>query len=81
MTTHGLAINVNNDLQPFEWIVPCGIEYVRMTSLARERGAEQDLEAFAATLTDHLAERLDRDPVLVSREQLGRRVRSAALRT
>ena len=28
VTTHGLAINVNNDLQPFEWIVPCGIEDV-----------------------------------------------------
>ncbi len=28
MTTHGLAINVNNDLQPFEWVVPCGIEGV-----------------------------------------------------
>ena len=26
VTTHGFAINVNNDLQPFEWIVPCGIE-------------------------------------------------------
>ena len=29
VTTHGLAINVNNDLQPFEWIVPCGIEGCR----------------------------------------------------
>ena len=38
VTTHGLAINVNNDLQPFEWIVPCGIEACRMTSLgARAR--------------------------------------------
>ena len=36
ITTHGLAINVNNDLQPFEWIVPCGIEGCRMTSLCRE---------------------------------------------
>ena len=24
ITTHGFAINVNNDLQPFEWIVPAG---------------------------------------------------------
>src|SRR5215211_4038518 len=35
VTTHGFAINVNNDLQPFEWIVPCGIEACRMTSLTR----------------------------------------------
>src|SRR6478735_4761009 len=50
VTTHGLAVNVNNDLQPFEWVVPCGIEGVAMTSLSRELGAEQDLDAFAATL-------------------------------
>ena len=52
ITTHGLAINVNNDLQPFEWVVPCGIEACRMTSLTRELGAEQDLDAFATTLAD-----------------------------
>jgi lipoyl(octanoyl) transferase len=50
VTTHGLAVNVNNDLQPFEWIVPCGIEEVAMTSLSRELGAEQDLGAFADTV-------------------------------
>jgi len=37
VTTHGLAINVSNDLQPFEWIVPCGVEGVRVTSAVRER--------------------------------------------
>jgi lipoyl(octanoyl) transferase len=42
VTTHGFAINVNNDLQPFEWIVPCGIEGVRMTSLTRELGAQHE---------------------------------------
>lgn len=38
VTTHGLAVNVANDLQPFEWIVPCAIDHVRMTSVSRERG-------------------------------------------
>jgi lipoyl(octanoyl) transferase len=61
VTTHGLAINVNNDLQPFEWVVPCGIEGVAMTSLTRELGAEQDLAAFAATLVDSYAEVFDRE--------------------
>jgi lipoyl(octanoyl) transferase len=49
VTTHGFAINVNNDLQPFEWIVPCGIEGCRVTSLCRERGTEQDMDAFMNT--------------------------------
>ncbi|HEX5989648.1 MAG TPA: lipoyl(octanoyl) transferase LipB [Solirubrobacterales bacterium] len=60
VTTHGLAVNVNNDLQPFEWVVPCGIEGVAMTSLTRELGAEQDLNAFAALLVDSYAEVFDR---------------------
>src|SRR5215218_2800038 len=38
VTTHGFAVNVDNDLQPFEWIVPCGIDNVRMTSLYKETG-------------------------------------------
>jgi lipoate-protein ligase B len=64
VTTHGLAINVNNDLQPFEWIVPCGIEGVAMTSLSRELGAEQDLGAFAETLVNTYADVFDRAIVL-----------------
>jgi len=38
VSTHGFAVNVENDLQPFEWVVPCGLEGVRMTSLVEERG-------------------------------------------
>jgi lipoate-protein ligase B len=63
VTTHGLAINVNNDLQPFEWIVPCGIQGVAMTSLTRELGAEQDLDAFANTLVARYAAVFEREPV------------------
>ena len=63
ITTHGLAINVNNDLQPFEWIVPCGIEACRMTSLTRELGAEQDLDAFATALADRFGRGLRPRPV------------------
>jgi lipoate-protein ligase B len=33
---HGLALNVNPDLTPFQWIHPCGLQGVGMTSLARE---------------------------------------------
>lgn len=56
ITTHGLAVNVSNDLQPFEWIVPCGIEYVRMTSLSRELGAEQDAGAFGNAIAARFAD-------------------------
>ena len=63
VSTHGLAINVNNDLQPFEWIVPCAIEGVRMTSVCRELGAEQDLDVFGSEIRDRFAEVFGRRPV------------------
>ena len=71
VTTHGLAVNVNNDLQPFEWIVPCGIEGCRVTSLGRELGAEQDLGAVARSVVSRFAEVFERNPVETERAALG----------
>jgi lipoyl(octanoyl) transferase len=79
VTTHGLAVNVNNDLQPFEWIVPCGIEGVAMTSLARERGAEQDLGAFADTVTARFAAVYERAPRAIEPAALGLELPPATL--
>jgi lipoate-protein ligase B len=36
VSMHGFAVNVDNDLDPFGWIVPCGLPEVRMTSVAAE---------------------------------------------
>lgn len=71
VTTHGLAVNVSNDLQPFEWIVPCGIEGVAMTSLTRELGSEQSVDAFADTVTRHFGEVFERIPKAVEPGDLG----------
>ncbi|HMT04436.1 MAG: lipoyl(octanoyl) transferase LipB [Solirubrobacterales bacterium] len=38
VSTHGLSINVNCDLEPFNWINSCGIESCRPTSIATELG-------------------------------------------
>jgi lipoyl(octanoyl) transferase len=71
VTTHGLAVNVNNDLQPFEWIVPCGIDNCRVTSLGRELGAEQNLGAFADTVVARFGEVFERTPVDTEPTALG----------
>lgn len=71
VTTHGLAVNVNNDLQPFEWVVPCGIEGCQVTSLSRELDAEQDLEEFADTVVARFAEVYERTPATASPADLG----------
>jgi lipoate-protein ligase B len=46
ITMHGFAVNVDCDLQPFEWIVPCGIDNVRMTSLYKETGRTGGMACF-----------------------------------
>jgi lipoyl(octanoyl) transferase len=79
ITTHGLAVNVNNDLQPFEWIVPCQIEGCAMTSLARERGGEQDIEAFGATLAARFGEVFGRAPIPTDATELELELPAATL--
>lgn len=38
VTWHGVALNVENTLATFDHIVPCGIDHVQMTTVARECG-------------------------------------------
>jgi len=38
VTMHGIAINIQNDLSLFDWIVPCGLEGVKMTSATQQTG-------------------------------------------
>jgi lipoyl(octanoyl) transferase len=71
VTTHGLAVNVSNDLQPFEWIVPCGIEGCQVTSLSRELGSEQSVGAFADTIAARFGAVFERAPVATDPAELG----------
>ncbi|MET7459163.1 lipoyl(octanoyl) transferase LipB [Nonomuraea sp. NPDC005501] len=38
VTSHGFALNVDGDLEPWHWAVACGMPDVDMTSLKRELG-------------------------------------------
>ena len=71
VTIHGFAVNVENDLQPFEWIVPCGLDGVQMTSLAAETGRPGDcMKCFRRRASYEVARVLGRRQRLVSRERL-----------
>jgi lipoyl(octanoyl) transferase len=71
VTTHGFAVNVENDLQPFGWIVPCGLDGVQMTSLIRETGRlAGQMKCFRRRAAWHVAEALGRRQRLVSLARL-----------
>jgi len=53
---HGLALNVDLDLEPFTWIDPCGLRDVGMTSLQREGGADCTLDQVKARLPGRVAD-------------------------
>jgi lipoate-protein ligase B len=78
VTTHGLAVNVDNDLQPFEWIVPCGIDHVRMTSVSRETGRAPSLPCFRKRMAWRFAEAFGMRQRLVSGGRLFEREAVAA---
>jgi len=44
ITMHGFAFNVNTDLDYFNYIIPCGIQNKKVTSLKEELGCEIDME-------------------------------------
>ncbi len=44
VTSHGLALNVSNDLSEFEFIIPCGIKEKQVTSISAEIGTYIDVE-------------------------------------
>ncbi|MGA8333201.1 MAG: lipoyl(octanoyl) transferase LipB [Solirubrobacteraceae bacterium] len=75
VSMHGFAVNVDNDLEPFSWIVPCGLDGVAMTSLVAETGrASGGMKCFRRRVQWRVAEALGRRQRLVSRERLETRV-------
>lgn len=55
VTMHGLAFNVNTDLDYFKNIVPCGIDDKDVTSMQRELGREVDINEVKKILMHHIS--------------------------
>lgn len=62
VATHGIAVNLDNDLSLFNAIVPCGLAGVAMTSAAAETGRPVDMAAAMARMADIVAAGLSRTP-------------------
>ena len=59
ITFHGLALNVNTDLSYFNRIVPCGLTWANVTSMAKELGKEQSAERVKERFLHHFSEIFD----------------------
>jgi lipoate-protein ligase B len=71
VTTHGFAVNVENDMQPFGWVVACGLPGVQMTSLINETGRfGAQMKCFRRRAAWQVAQALGRRQRLVSRARL-----------
>ncbi len=44
ITMHGFALNVNTDLSYFDYIIPCGIQNKKVTSIKEELGKDVSIE-------------------------------------
>lgn len=63
VTWHGFALNVSTDLSYFDLMVPCGIQAVTMTSIARELGADVAMDTVADAVGRAVANVFGLDPV------------------
>ena len=70
VSAHGFAVNVDNDLAPFTWVVACGLPSVAMTSVAQE-GSPEGVACFRKRMAYRFAQAFGRRQRLISAERLG----------
>ena len=70
VSAHGYAVNVENSLDPFSWVVACGLPEVQMTSL-RHEGIDEGLACFRKRMAFRFCEAFERRQRLVSPQRLG----------
>lgn len=58
ISTHGIALNVDVDLECFDHIVPCGFQDLEVTSMARELDCLVDLDRVRGSLVSALERNL-----------------------
>jgi lipoic acid synthetase len=54
VTYHGMAINIQNDLRIFDFIVPCGLDGVEITSVLKETGKRYSMNQVKENLSQLL---------------------------
>jgi lipoyl(octanoyl) transferase len=70
VSAHGFAVNVDNDMDPWSWVVACGLPDVQMTSMATE-GSTEGVACFRKRIGHRFSEAFGRRQRLVSAQRLG----------
>jgi lipoate-protein ligase B len=71
VSMHGFAVNVDNDLAPFESVIACGLPGVRMTSL-RQEGSPEGVDCFRKRAAHAFARAFGRRQRIVTRARIDR---------
>jgi lipoate-protein ligase B len=73
ISTHGFAVNVEVDLDPFSWVVACGLPDVAMTSIVEETAPDSptSLACFRRRMAHAFCQAHGRRQRLVSPSRLG----------
>ena len=71
VSMHGFAVNVDNDLSPFESVIACGLPGVRMTSL-RQEGSTEGIDCFRKRAAHAFARAFGRRQRIVTPRRIGR---------
>lgn len=53
VTMHGFALNINNDLSLFDFIIPCGIQGKQVTSMQKELGKNINNQEVKSKILSH----------------------------
>ena len=73
-TMHGFSLNVNNDLLPFSYITPCGIQDVRITSVQELLGESVNIEEVYNKLKNHYSDVFQVQTVTVEMQTIVQRI-------
>jgi lipoate-protein ligase B len=62
---HGFALNVDLSLEPYEWINPCGLQNVSMTSMALETSGNMAMAKVKKSMKEQMASifKIDWEPM------------------
>jgi len=70
VTFHGMAFNLTDELEGFNWIVPCGIGDALVTSLEREVGRPVEWAELEESFEKHFQKVFRRDIVEIAQSEL-----------